>query len=284
MYKTLIDPSTLATKLQDPNWIVIDCRFDLANPERGEEQYREGHIPGARYAHLDRHLSGQKTGTNGRHPLPDTDVLIKTFSDLGISPGTQVVAYDADSGMYASRLWWMLRWMGHDAVAVLDGGLARWQREGHATRGGVESSTPGNFKGSPRPGWRLSVDDVAREIGNPPRLLVDSRSPERYRGIGETLDPVGGHIPGAANYFFQQNLTAEKQFKSPDDLNTQWAATIKGHDPKDVVVYCGSGVTACHNLLALEHAGIHGVRIFPGSWSEWSADPTRPRATEPESA
>src|SRR5215204_3904100 len=135
MYKTLIDPSTLAAKLKDPNWIVIDCRFDLTNPEKGEEQYREGHIPGARYSHLDRHLSGTKTGQNGRHPLPDTDVIVRTFSDLGIS-----------SGMQASRLWWMLRWMGHDAVAVLDGGIARWQREGHAVRGGLESSTPGNFK------------------------------------------------------------------------------------------------------------------------------------------
>ncbi len=135
------------------------------------------------------------------------------------------------------------------------------------TRGGVESSTQGNFKGSPRPGWRLTVDEVVKDLGNPMRLLVDSRTPERYRGIGETLDPVGGHIPGAANYFFQQNLTAEKTFKSPDDLKTQWSAIVKGHDPRDVVVYCGSGVTACHNLLALEHAGIQGVKIYPGSWS-----------------
>ena len=134
--------------------MVIDCRFDLANPEKGEELYREAHIPGARYAHLDRHLSGPKTGRNGRHPLPDSDVICRNFSDLGISPGMQVIAYDADSGMYAARLWWMLRWMGHDAVAVLDGGIARWQREGHPVRGGVESSTKGNFKGSPRPGWR----------------------------------------------------------------------------------------------------------------------------------
>ena len=181
--------------------------------------------------------------------------------------------------MFASRLWWMLRWMGHDAAAVLDGGLARWQREGHPARGGVESSTAGNFKGSPRPGWRLTVDEVAHDLGDPRLLLVDSRTPERYRGIGETLDPIGGHIPGAANYFFQQNLTADKTFKTPDDLKTQWSAIVKGHDPRDVVVYCGSGVTACHNLLALEHAGIQGVKIFPGSWSEWSADPSRPTAT-----
>jgi thiosulfate/3-mercaptopyruvate sulfurtransferase len=283
MFKTLIDPSTLAAKLNDPNWIVIDCRFDLSNPSKGEEQYREGHIPGARYAHLDRHLSGAKTGRNGRHPLPDSDQVVRNFSDLGISPGMQVVAYDADTGMYASRLWWMLRWLGHDSVAVLDGGLARWQREGHPVRGGVESSTQGNFKGSPRPGWRLTADEVQKDLGNPGRVLVDSRTAERYRGIGETLDKVGGHIPGARNYFYGQNLTAEKTFKSPEDLKTQWDPVIKGHDPRDVVVYCGSGVTACHNLLALEHAGIHGVKIYPGSWSEWSSDPARPVATEPES-
>jgi thiosulfate/3-mercaptopyruvate sulfurtransferase len=259
--------------------VVIDCRFDLTNPGKGEELYREAHIPGARYAHLDRHLSGPKTGTNGRHPLPDAETLCKTFSALGISNGKQVVAYDADSAMYAARLWWMLRWMGHDAVAVLDGGLARWQREGHSVRGGVESSTPGHFKGSPRPGWRLTVDEVAALVGDPGRLLVDSRTPDRYRGIGETLDKVGGHIPGAANYFFQQNLAADKTFKDPDDLKTQWTPILEGRDPRDLVVYCGSGVTACHNLLALEHAGVQGVKIFPGSWSEWSADPTRPIAT-----
>ena len=279
MYKTLIDPSTLSKHLHDPDWVVIDCRFDLANPDKGEEWYREGHIPGARYAHLDRHLSGPKTGTNGRHPLPDAETLCKTFSALGISNGKQVVAYDADSAMYAARLWWMLRWMGHDAVAVLDGGLALWQREGHPVRGGVESSTVGHFKGAPRPGWRLTVDEVAALVGDRSRLLVDSRTPDRYRGIGETLDKVGGHIPGAANYFFQQNLAADKTFKDADDLQTQWAPILEGRDPKDVVVYCGSGVTACHNLLALEHAGIHGVKIFPGSWSEWSADPSRPVAT-----
>ena len=279
MHKTLVSPSTLAQYLNDPNWVVIDCRFDLTDPGKGETQYRTGHIPGARYAHLDRHLSGPKTGTNGRHPLPDTDVMARTFGELGIAPHTQVVAYDADSGMFAGRLWWMLRWMGHDAVAVLDGGLARWQREGHPVRGGVESSTAVHFKGAPRPGWRLTVDEVAAGLDNTSRLLVDSRTPDRYRGIGETLDKVGGHIPGAANYFFQQNLADDKSFKSPDELKAQWTPILQGRDPKDVVVYCGSGVTACHNLLALEHAGIHGVKIFPGSWSEWSSDPSRPVAT-----
>lgn len=280
MHKTLISPSVLAQHINDPSWVVIDCRFDLADPAKGEELYRQAHIPGARYAHLDRHLSGAKTGTNGRHPLPPSDEIIKQFSELGIGPHMQVVAYDADSGMYAGRLWWMLRWMGHDAVAVLDGGLARWQRDGHPVRGGLETATAATFRGAPRPGWRLTVDEVAAGLGNPARLLVDARSNERYRGMNETLDKVAGHIPGAANYFFQQNLADDKTFKSPEELRAQWAPVLEGHDPKDVVVYCGSGVTACHNLLALEHAGIHGVKIFPGSWSEWSSDPSRPVETE----
>ena len=281
MHKTLIAPSVLASHLNDPSWVVIDCRFDLTNPSKGEELYRAGHIPGARYAHLDRHLSGEKTGSNGRHPLPESEGMVSSFGQLGIAPHCQVIAYDADNGMYAARLWWMLRWMGHDAVAVLDGGLARWTREGHKVRGGVETTPTVTFKGSPRPGWRLTVDEVLAGLGKTGRLLVDARTNERFHGIGETLDKVGGHIPGAANYFFGQNLAEDKSFKPADELKRQWAETLKGHDAKDVVMYCGSGVTACHNLLALEHAGIHGARIFPGSWSEWSADPKRPVATEP---
>lgn len=237
MHKTLVTPATLAQHVNDPSWVVIDCRFDLSDPGKGEALYRAGHIPGARYAHLDRHLSGEKTGTNGRHPLPTKEQIIKSFSELGIGPQCQVVAYDADSSIYAGRLWWMLRWMGHDGVAVLDGGLARWQRGGHGVKSGVESSPAAQFKGSPRPGWRLTVDEVASGLGTPPRLLVDSRTSERYRGIGETLDQVGGHIPGAANYFFQQNLTDDKTFKSPATLKAQWADILQGRDPKDVVVY-----------------------------------------------
>jgi thiosulfate/3-mercaptopyruvate sulfurtransferase len=284
MHTTLIDPTSLSGHIADPGWVIIDCRFDLAAPESGERQYLEGHIPGARYAHLDRHLSGVKTGTNGRHPLPEPDAICRSFGELGIAPGRQVVAYDADSAMFAARLWWMLRWMGHDAVAVLDGGLTRWRHEGHAVRAGAESWAPAAFTGSPRPGWVVPVKEVEALVRARARSarLVDSRSPERYQGINETIDKVGGHIPGAANYFYEQNLTGDRRFKPADELRRQWAPVIKNHRPADVVVYCGSGVTACHNLLALEHAGIHGVRIFPGSWSEWSADPSRPVATDPE--
>jgi thiosulfate/3-mercaptopyruvate sulfurtransferase len=273
MFNTLIRPADLAPRLGDSRWVIVDCRFDLGNPGWGEVQYVAGHIPGARYAHLDRDLSGTKTGTNGRHPLPTVEQASATFGALGIAPGTQVVAYDADSGMYAARLWWMLRFLGHDAVAVLDGGFARWVAEGGAVQPGRVAATPTTFSPTPRVDWRLTVDQVAAGVEG---LLVDARSPERFSGINETIDPVGGHIPGARNYFFEDNLAEDKTFKPAADLRAQWDAVLLGQDPKNVVMYCGSGVTACHNLLAMEVAGLPGSRIFPGSWSEWSADPDRP--------
>ena len=279
MYRTLIDPSTLAGHLHDPEWAIVDCRFDINDAARGAKLYSEAHIPGARYADLDRHLSGPKTGTNGRHPLPDPDALRRDIGLLGIGPATQVVAYDADSSTYAARLWWLLRWMGHEAVAVLDGGYAHWCREGHPVRSGAEAYKTKNFQGTPREGSSLMVLDVMNGLHHPARLLVDSRSVERYHGMNETIDKTGGHIPGAVNYFFQQNLTPEKTFKAPEELNAQWAGVLNGREPGDLVVYCGSGVTACNNLLALEHAGLSGAKLYPGSWSEWIADPARPIAT-----
>lgn len=279
MFRTLIAPAELAPHLADETWVVVDCRFDLAAPDRGEQLYLESHIPAARYAHLDRDLSGEKTGSNGRHPLPSAEQMRERFGALGIAPGRQVVIYDADSGMHASRLWWMLRFMGHDAVAVLDGGLARWVREGFAVRGGREQWRPATFIGAPRETWRLTADAVARGLGDPAQLLIDARAEERFRGENETLDKKAGHIPGAKNYFFQRNLREDKTFKSPEELRSAWNTALEGTNPEHVVMYCGSGVTACHNLLALEHAGLTGARIYPGSWSEWSSDPTRP--TEP---
>lgn len=279
MFTTLIDPASLAPHVADPEWVVVDCRFDLTDPTKGEQQYLEAHIPGARYAHLDRDLSGTKSGTNGRHPLPSPDEMRARFSRLGIARGRQVVAYDADTGMFAARLWWMLRYMDHEAVAVLDGGLARWAREGHETRGGAEVTAPATFVGEPRSAWRLTVEDVVNGLGDRDRLLVDARTNERYRGIGETLDKVGGHIPGAANVFWQGNLTSEKTFKSVADLRADWEAFLAGRDPAAVVMYCGSGVTACANLLAMTHAGLEGARLYAGSWSEWSQDTRRPIAT-----
>ena len=279
MFTTLISPAELSPHVSDDDWVVIDCRFDLGDPSKGETLYLESHIPGALYAHLDRDLSGEKTGSNGRHPLPSAEQMRVRFGALGIGPSVQVVACDEDSGMYAARLWWMLRFMGHDKVAVLDGGIARWIREGHAVRGGREQARPATFVGAPRESWRLDADAVASGLGDPSRMLVDARAEPRYRGDSEPLDKKAGHIPGARNYFFQRNLDEDKTFKSAESLRAQWESLLGGTDPQQVVMYCGSGVTACHNLLALEHAGLAGARIFPGSWSEWSSDPDRPIET-----
>ena len=279
MFTTLISPADLVPHLADDDWIVIDCRFDLSDPPKGERLYLESHIPSARYAHLDHDLSGEKTGTNGRHPLPSAEQMRERFSAMGISPGKQVVVYDTDSGMHASRLWWMLRYMGHDAAALLDGGFARWTSEGRPVRGGREQWRAGAFIGAPRESWRLTAQAVQQGLDDPGRLLVDARSEERFRGENETLDKKAGHIPGATNYFFQRNLRDDKTFKSPEELRAAWDSVLGSRRPDQVVMYCGSGVTACHNLLAMEHAGLPGARIFPGSWSEWSADDSRPVET-----
>ena len=281
MHSTLVSCPQLAASLGDAGWLVYDCRNDLFDREAGRRAYAAGHIPGARHVHLEEVLSGPITGRTGRHPLPDPQLFCERMRAAGLSADRQVVAYDGAGGVMASRLWWMLRWLGHEAVAVLDGGWNAWVSANSPVSTQVPASVPGDFRGSPQP-WTVDAACLQASLGAPDVVVVDARAADRFRGENETLDPVGGHIPGAANYFFQQNLTAEKTFKSPDDLKTQWSAVIKGHDSKDVVVYCGSGVTACHNLLALEHAGIHGVKIYPGSWSEWSSDPSRPRATEPE--
>ena len=276
MFTTLISPASLAAHLADDRWVVVDCRFDLAEPEKGELQYLDLHIPGARYAHLDRDLSGEKTGANGRHPLPTAEQMRERFGALGIGPDRQVVAYDADTGMYAARLWWMLRYMGHDAVAVLDGGFERWTREGHPSRGGREQWLPAAFVGAPKEDWRLSASEVLEGLEDGRHVLVDARAEARFRGENETLDKVAGHIPGARNFFFQRNLASDRTFKPAHQLREEWERLLAGATPDQVVMYCGSGVTACHNLLALEHASLIGARLYPGSWSEWSSDPSRP--------
>ena len=278
VHHTLIGTTALADLLaHDSTVVVVDCRFDLADTEAGSRGYLAAHVPGAVYAHIDRDLSGPKTGLNGRHPLPSPEVLCETLGRVGIAAGTQVIAYDQDSGMYASRLWWLLRWMGHDAVAVLDGGLAAWMRDGRPTVSGVESRPRVAFHGSARSDLTATADALPAFVAMPDARLVDARAPERFRGDVEPLDPVAGHIPGAVNHFFQWNL-ADGQFQAPDALRTRLVASIGDVDGSDVICYCGSGVTACHNLLALEHAGLTGARLYPGSWSEWVADPSRPVA------
>jgi thiosulfate/3-mercaptopyruvate sulfurtransferase len=278
-FRTLISTDALGMRLDDQALVIVDCRFKLDEPSWGAQAYAAAHIPGAAYANLDTDLSGAKTGTNGRHPLPTPDTMAATFGQLGIASGIQVVAYDQDNGMYASRLWWMLRYMGHDAVAVLDGGFAKWTAESRPTRSGVERHAPAAFRGAPRQDMIVQATTVADLAGAPGGALVDARAPQRFRGETEPLDRVAGHIPGARNHFFQQNLDASGTFRTPEDLRASFAPALGGADPQQVVCYCGSGVTACHNLLALEHAGLTGARLYPGSWSEWCADAARPVAT-----
>ena len=277
--RTLVSTAALAARLHDPTLVVVDCRFNLADVGWGEREYEAAHIPGAGYAHLDRDLSGPKTGVNGRHPLPDPAALARAFGRLGIARGVDVVAYDQDSGMFASRLWWLLRWLGHDSAAVLDGGFAKWIAEARETTSGRERRQERRFEGQPRPDMTLDATDVAQVMNNPGWRLLDARAPERYRGDVEPIDRVAGHIPGAANHFFQSNLAHGGTFRSPDDLRSALRDSVGDVQVDHIVCYCGSGVTACHNLLALEHAGLHGAKLYPGSWSEWSADPARPVET-----
>jgi len=275
-FRTLITTGALALRIPDPAYVLIDCRFKLDDVQWGEGQYEAAHIPGAVYAHLDRDLSGPKTGTNGRHPLPDPDTLSARFASLGIASGVQVVAYDQSNGMFASRLWWLLRWLGHDAAAVLDGGFAKWTAERRETRSGREHAARREFHGTPRADMTVDANGVASLMKQRAWRLVDARAAERYRGEVEPLDKLPGHIPGAANHFFQTNVDESGVFLTPEDLRARHAASLAGVAPDHVVAYCGSGVTACHNLLAMEHAGFSGAKLYPGSWSEWSADSSRP--------
>jgi len=277
-HTTLISTETLAAQLDDA-WVIVDCRYDLTNSSWGREQYRASHIPGAVYASLSEDLSGPVTGAGGRHPLPCVEDMEITFGRLGIAAGTQVVMYDQDVGMYASRMWWMLRYLGHDAAAVLDGGWAKWTREGRAVRGGEESRPAGPFTGRRQKHLRLMVDHVAAALGDPSVLLVDARAPERFEGRHEPLDRTPGHIPGAVNHFYKRNVTDEGVMLPPDRLRQQFADVLGERTPEQVVMYCGSGVTACQNLLAMEHAGLRGAKLYVGSWSEWSSDPGRPVET-----
>ena len=275
-FTTLISTATLASHVDDPAFAIVDCRYKLDDAPWGKREHEAAHIPSAVYADLGHDLAGPKSGTNGRHPLPDPHTLAQTFSRLGLASGIQVVAYDQDSGMYASRLWWMLRWLGHDAVAVLDGGFAKWKAEGRPTKSGAEPRAPREFSGSPRSEMAFGVGEVASQLGTSAWQLLDARAPERYRGETEPIDKTAGHIPGAKNHFFQSNLDERGLFRTPEELRARMKESV-GDTPADrIVCYCGSGVTACHNLLALEHAGMKGAKLYAGSWSEWSSDPSRP--------
>jgi thiosulfate/3-mercaptopyruvate sulfurtransferase len=268
-YTTLISLADFASHLNDAGWVICDCRHDLADTGAGRRAYAESHIPGARFVHLDEDLSAPKSGKNGRHPLPDPDKFVKRLGVLGNSSG----------GPYAARLWWMLRWQGHDAVAVLDGGWNAWIKAGNPVAAQHPAIEAAHFAPRPRADRMRDASAIVAGMGRSGPLLLDARAPNRYRGENETLDPVAGHIPGAANRFFQLNLDAGGIFKPSSALRQEFEAVTGGKAPSDVVHYCGSGVTACHNLLAMEVAGLSGSRLYPGSWSEWCSDPARPVAT-----
>lgn len=272
---TLVSTAQLASHFDDPAWVVFDCRHDLANPDSGTQAYATAHIPGARFLHLDRDLSAPTTGKNGRHPLPDPQAFMRTLGAAGVDSNKQVIAYDAQTGVYAARLWWMLRWLGHDNVAVLDGGYAKWTREARPVTGAPPQPAPARFAGRPR-AISVDADEVMRSLGQPGRILVDARAPDRYRGENETLDPVGGRIRGSLNRFFRNNLDPSGCFKPAVELRQAFTALLDAVPPDAVVHSCGSGVSACHNLLAMEIAGLSGSRLYPGSWSEWCSDPSRP--------
>jgi thiosulfate/3-mercaptopyruvate sulfurtransferase len=278
-YTTLISTAALAAEIERGSAALIDCRFDLARPGWGEAQYRAAHLPGAVYAHLDRHLSGPATGRNGRHPLPDPDRFMRQLGEWGIDANTQVVAYDQDTGMYASRLWWLLRWVGHRPVAVLDGGWARWLAEGRPAVPGDERRPPAVYHGAVQPGLTLTAAEVERLRADPAYRLLDARAPQRYRGETEPIDPVAGRIPGAANHPVLANTNPDGTWLSPAALRARLLSVLGSIPPERTIHYCGSGVAAAQNILALEHAGFPGARLYPGSWSEWCADPSRPVAT-----
>lgn len=276
-YTTLISPEALAPRLEDPDLRVLDCRFQLADPEAGERAWRQGHVPGAGYAHLERDLSGPATAATGRHPLPEMGDFAATLSRWGVGEGIQVVAYDDAAGMFAARLWWMLRcWVGHQAVAVLDGGLAAWQAAGGRLDSGIPAPRPGTFRIGQPLDMVVTTADLERDLAAGACLLVDARTAERFGGSTEPVDPVAGHVPGAVNHPCQDNLGPDGRFLPAAELAARWRRTLGGRAPAEAVCMCGSGVTACHDLLALEHAGLRGARLYAGSWSEWIRDPGRP--------
>lgn len=281
MYNTLISATDLAAHIDDPAWVVVDCRHDLMNLAAGRDAYALGHLPGAVFADTETVLSGARRGADGvfrgRHPLPEKDALVEALRGFGIDDTTQVVAYDAHGGMFAARLWWLLRWLGHESVAVLDGGVPAWQAAGQPLSDTAPVKPRGSLSVRAPFVPTVTVAEVLENLESGRKTVLDARAPDRFRGENETIDPVGGHIPGAKNRFFKDNLAPDGRFKDAAQLRAEFGALID--DPQGAIMQCGSGVTACHNLLALEVAGLPGAALYPGSWSEWVGDLSRPVAT-----
>lgn len=277
-FTTLVTPAQLAAHLDDPAWIVVDCRHDLFDHALGRREYAQSHVDGAFLADIENELSGGKTGSNGRHPLPDRDALVALFRRWGVDNTSQLVAYDAQGGQFAVRLWWLARWLGHGAVAVLDGAWQAWVASGGRTSQTLPQRAAGAFEAKPSIAGVVDATHVLGHLNDARTLVLDARAIERYAGEQEPIDPVAGHIPGALNRFWQTNL-ANGRFKSAAELRAEFDALLAGRAPADVIHHCGSGVTACHNVLAMEIAGLSGTQLYSGSWSEWVADRTRPVVT-----
>jgi thiosulfate/3-mercaptopyruvate sulfurtransferase len=280
---TLIEAEALAPQLRSPRLRVLDCRYDLARPHYGMESYLEAHLPGASYADLNRDLSAPPTPSSGRHPLPEPEAFAARLRTWGVDADSQVVAYDDGNGMYAARLWWMLRWLGHDRVAVLNGGLRRWRQLGLPLVGEVPCPPPGSFRARVRAGMAATIEEVAAIATDSSARLLDARGPERYRGETEPIDRVAGHVPGARNQPYGRSLGPDDRLLPAAELRGLLVSGLAGIAADRTVVMCGSGVSACHLLLAMEHAGLGGARLYPGSWSQWSSDPARPIATGEQS-
>lgn len=272
----LTNTRELALHLNDPQWVIFDCRHDLMDTGKGERLYREGHIPGAHFANIDTDLSGEKNGRNGRHPLPAPAAFAAFLARHGVSATSAVVAYDDVGGQFASRLWWMARWIGLKHVYLLDGGLPKWIADGHPLSRDVPVPTPAALRAEPDATMLWSAAEVLGHLNDPAFALIDARAAERYRGEVEPIDPVAGHIPGAVNRFYKLNLNADLTLRAPAELRAEFETLVSNKQPANVLHQCGSGVTACMNIFAMEYAGLPGSKLFAGSWSEWVSDPARP--------
>lgn len=285
MFSTLITTNQWIERSRKANWALFDCHFDLTNPDSGVRAYKKAHIPGAQYAHLEQDLSGPAGPHTGRHPLPDPETFATKLSAWGVGPDTQVVCYDNAGGAVAARMWWLLRWLGHEAVAVLEGGWRLWTKAGHPVSTEIPQPSPAHFSPRPQKDRIITTEELEGLLENRYFRILDARSEERFNGEFEPLDPVAGHVPGAISAPYWDNLDPWDHFLSPQALHTYYKDVLKGSDPQHTAVMCGSGVTACHTLLAMEVAGLPGAKLYVGSWSEWIRDPARPVAqgtTEPE--
>ncbi len=279
IFTTLVDTDTLARHLADPRWVVVDCRFTLTDTGAGRRAWIAGHIPGARYAHLEEDLSSPIGPRTGRHPLPDPNVLARKLGAWGIDESKQVVVYDDTFGAMASRLWWLLRWLGHESVALLDGGYPKWVREKKPVTPEAPAVHPVTFHPRVNNTLWVNADFVERARQDEAFVVLDARAEERFRGEIELLDKVAGHVPGAVNAVYEDNLDISSEFLSAEELRERYLDLLGGIVPDQAIHMCGSGVTACHNVLAMEHAGLPGAKLYAGSWSEWITDPNRPVAT-----